>query len=261
MRRSILASMVPPVFAVFFLLVVSQSACSFLVTPSSAPAAPENKPRMIQFSGYDWKVKASTRRVGPGPNYFSDSTDNVWVDNRGLHLRITQRNGNFYAAEVVSDRSFGYGTYRFRVGSNTDNLDPRAVLGLFTWSDAPEFHHREIDVEISRWGQPENDDCQFVLQPYRRAGNMVRFRLPRGLDGSTHSFKWSRGSLFCQSLRGSKAEPTDAAAVIKQHTFAAGLPEPGGENARINLWLLGGRPPLDGKEHEVIISRFEHVPE
>ncbi|HVM50372.1 MAG TPA: hypothetical protein VMU04_20255, partial [Candidatus Acidoferrum sp.] len=48
--------------------------------------------RWVSFSGYDWWVKSSTGTVGPGPNYFSDSTNNLWVDTVGqLHLRITNR--------------------------------------------------------------------------------------------------------------------------------------------------------------------------
>jgi hypothetical protein len=37
-------------------------------------------------------MKSSTGQVGPGPNYFSDSTNNVWLDGMGqLRLRITNR--------------------------------------------------------------------------------------------------------------------------------------------------------------------------
>src|SRR5437667_40636 len=79
----------------------------------SAPAvtrAPASQARVIKFSGYDWTVKSSRDRVGPGPNYFSDGEENVRVDERGrLHLRLTQREGRFYCAEVVSRRSFGAG--------------------------------------------------------------------------------------------------------------------------------------------------------
>src|SRR5207247_1216386 len=36
--------------------------------------------RRFDFSGYNWWVKSSTSQVGPGPNYFSNSTNNVWLD-------------------------------------------------------------------------------------------------------------------------------------------------------------------------------------
>jgi hypothetical protein len=79
-------------------------------------AVPTNNPHMktLQFSGYDWLVKTSDSKVGPGPNYFSDSADNVFVDAQGqLHLRITESDGRWYCAEIISTRSFSYGTYRF----------------------------------------------------------------------------------------------------------------------------------------------------
>lgn len=40
--------------------------------------------RFLNFSGYDWAVKNSAAVTGPGPNYFSDSTNNVWIDTNGL---------------------------------------------------------------------------------------------------------------------------------------------------------------------------------
>jgi hypothetical protein len=95
-------------------------------------------PRWLSFSGYDWWVKTSTGPVGPGPNYFSDSTNNVWLDGQGqLHLRITNRSNQWQCPELVSARTFGYGIYRFQLASPADNLNPNAVLGLFTWSDDP----------------------------------------------------------------------------------------------------------------------------
>src|SRR5206468_686881 len=102
----------------------------------------------ISFSGYKWEVKTSAANpVGPGPNYFSSATNNVWVDGQGrLHLRITRQTVNgtnqWSCAEVVSQRSLGHGTYRFSLDSRVDNLDPKVVLGLFTWSDDPAYSHR-----------------------------------------------------------------------------------------------------------------------
>lgn len=219
------------------------------------------EPRTLQFSGYEWRVKSSDSRVGPGPNYFSDSSDNVAVDAQGrLHLRITQRHGRWHCAEVVSEQSFGYGTYRFKVDTNVGSLDPRIVLGLFTWSDSPAYSHREIDVEISRWGDARNENAQFVIQPYTRSMNIVRFQIPSRPHGSTHSFSWTPDSVVCQSLSGPQASQPEKRSLIKQHTFIDGIPKAGGENARINLWLMGGHAPLDGKPMEIIISKFEFIP-
>ena len=63
------------------------------LTAVAAPAqaarpSPPQPPREIQFSGHTWLVKDSGgAKWGPGPNVFSPSTDNVWVDALGrLHL-------------------------------------------------------------------------------------------------------------------------------------------------------------------------------
>ncbi|MGA9996376.1 MAG: glycoside hydrolase family 16 protein [Pyrinomonadaceae bacterium] len=216
--------------------------------------------RTLEFSGYDWTVKSSGGRVGPGPNYFSDSNDNVTVDAQGrLHLRITQHQGRWYCAEVISTRSFGYGTYRFYLDTMADSLDPQVVLGMFTWNNAPAYNHREIDIEVSRWGQANNKNGQFVVQPYTRSQNIARFQIPSGLQASTHFFTWKPDSVFCQSMKGSYRDAPEPFTIIQQHTFTEGIPQAGEENARINLWLLAGHPPADGKEEEIIISKFEFV--
>jgi hypothetical protein len=218
------------------------------------------KARTLRFSGYDWTVKSSAGRVGPGPNYFSDSSDNVTVDAVGqLHLRITQRDGRWYCAEVISTRSFGYGTYRFYLNVTLDNLDPKVVLGMFTWSDDPAYNHREIDIEVSRWGQMNNKNGQFVVQPYTSTQNIVRFQIPSGLQTTTHIFTWKPDNTFCQSLKGHYAAPPEPGVVIQQHLFTKDIPQAGEENARINLWLLAGHTPADAKEAEVIISKFDFV--
>lgn len=229
---------------------------------SSVTVSPsEQKPRSLKFSGYDWTVKFGGSRVGPGPNYFSDSDENVVVDAQGrLHLKITQRDGHWHCAEIVSTQSLGYGTYSFHLDSTVDYLDPQVVLGMFTWNDAPDYNHREIDIEVSRWGRADNQNAQFVVQPYTRSQNIVRFQIPSGLSASWHSFTWQPGNVFCQSMKSSNSLSPQASSVIQEHTFTQGTPQAGGENARINLWLLAGRPPVDGKDSEVIINKFEFAP-
>jgi len=126
--------------------VYSQAVASVVVTRQSPGIG------WLGFSGYDWWIKTSAGLIGPGPNYFSDSTNNVWLDPQGrLHLRITHQANQWQCAEIVSARTFGYGSYRFELDSEVDSLDVNAVLGLFTWSDDPAYADREIDVECSRW--------------------------------------------------------------------------------------------------------------
>jgi len=225
---------------------------------SREKTASKRAAREIRFSGYEWRVKSSDGQVGPGPNYFSDAPDTVWVDNEGrLHLRINNKYGHWWSAEIISKLSFGYGRYRFHLTTNVDDLEPNAVLGLFTWSDDPAFSHREIDIEISRWGQENNENGQCVIQPYSIPQNGVRFELPPGLTSSVHSFEWQPQRVSCQSI-GVSAQ--SAWTTIHAHTSTEFIPPPGDENARINLWLLGGQAPRYGRDVEVVISRFVFVP-
>ena len=88
--------------------------------------------RVIRFSGYEWRVKASNGLVGPGPNYFSDTSESVWVDQNGwLHLEVREEAGRWLAAEIVSVGSFGYGEYAFEVDGAATDIDRNAALGLF----------------------------------------------------------------------------------------------------------------------------------
>jgi hypothetical protein len=231
---------------------------AFLLHAGSAPAQ-----TIVSFSGFDWVVKDSDGVfVGPGPNVFSDDVRSVRVDRRGrLHLRVKPIAGVWTCAEVVSVPSFGYGTYRFYLSRRVDALDPNVVLGLFTWSDSPAENHREIDIEFSRWGNGlEPTNAQYVVQPYDVPGNLVRWTQPRRPRKSTHRFTWQPGSVAFQSLAGHNAAPPDGGHVVAEHTMTAGIPTAGGENARINLWLFGGQPPLNGRAAYVIIERFEFEP-
>ena len=229
------------------------------VTSIEAIRKPE---RIIQFSGYNWTVKSGEILMGPGPNYFSDSDENVWVDQKGqLHLKIVNRDGKWYCSEVYTTESLGYGKYIFYVSSRVDQLDKNVVAGLFTWDGAaPEYNYREIDIEFSKWGQAINDNAQYVVQPWDQPENMERFNMELNGNNSTHIFDWNIGSIFFQSLYDHFSLPLDDSYVIKSWVYTGDdIPPAGEENVRINLWLNNGEPPSDGQETEVIIKKFEYT--
>jgi len=218
--------------------------------------------RFFSFAGYDWWVKNSTGLVGPGPNYFSDSTTNVWTDTNGwLHLRITHRSSAWQCAEIISARTFGAGNYRFDLNSPVDSLNQNVTLGLFTWSDDPAFADREIDVECGRWNNAaDTNNSQFVVQPYDAANHLARYRVPAGLTNSTHLFIWetNRVSFQCQT----NAYAATATNLISSSVFTnvAAVPQSGDECVHLNLWLFQGNPPTDNTEVEVTIKSFNFVP-
>jgi hypothetical protein len=237
-----------------------------LAAPKSKQPPPPPGPRTILFSGHQWTVKDSgSARWGPGPNYFSPSSNNVWVDSQGrLHLKITNSKGKWSCAEVVSKTSFGHGSYRFYLDSAVDRLDRNVVLGLFTWHDTdPSFANREIDIEFARWGNAADpEQGQYVVQPYDDPGNLVRFTQPQFLAQSTHLFDWRPGRVEFRSLHGHRTAPAIPGDLIDEWTFAdpGQVPPAGGEQARMNLWLFRGAPPSDRRAVEVVVSRFEFIP-
>jgi hypothetical protein len=224
--------------------------------------------RQLDFAGYSWTVKVGDA-VGPGPNNFTASDEDVWVDDLGhLHLKVSQRCNRWNSSEVILDESMGYGTYVFSVSSRVD-FDENIVLGLFTWdTDAPEYNYREIDFEFGRWGDPASDNAQFVVQPWDTSGNRQRFDIvypppppcPLSADTTTHVMKWSRHAIEFSSYYGDfQSTPPPGCRIASWLYTGSDNPPPGGENVRMNLWLMNGLPPVDGEDAEVVISHFHYV--
>lgn len=229
---------------------------------SVADKAVQRTPRTISFAEGKWYVKASVDKVSPGPNYFSDSMENVWVDdNDNLHLKITLRNGKWYCPEVILTNSLGYGKYIFQVVSPLGQLNENVVFGLFTWdNDACTENHREIDIEFSRWGN-RNDllNAQYVVQPHDITGNLSRWMMPSTVDTSTHVFDWKGDKVAFTSMKGLQSTQPYHSVIYTWNYTGADIPNPGSENCRINLWLLNSRPPSDGQEVEVILIASDRI--
>ncbi len=213
--------------------------------------------RTLQFSGYEWNVRASPSARG-GNNIYDPA--NAWTDSDGaLHLRLTGEPGKWSCAQVLLTRSLGYGTYRIVV-RDTSSLDPAAVLAMYTLSDAgaaaTDRNPREWDVEISRWGEPGAKNARFLLQPSYVGQNTVSFDAPSGV--LTHQVRWEPGSLHVTTSRGAASE--DSQPVIADHVFTSGIPTPGDEKFRINLYDFQRGPQLLRRGAEIVVERFEYLP-
>lgn len=209
--------------------------------------------RTLHFSGYEWEIRQVPSDRGGTLNTYDAA--NAWTDIKGwLHLRISRGKGEWTCSEVVLTRSLGYGSYRFVV-HDVGHLEPAAVLGMFTWDDLGEDqNHREVDLEVSRWGDPDTKNSQYVVQPYYVPANVLRFVTPSGVI--THSFRWEPGRLSFKSFPGNAADSR----AVAEHVFTSGVPSPGGESVRMNLYVYGkaGTPLKD--ETEVVIEKFEYLP-
>jgi hypothetical protein len=140
---------------------------------------------------------------------------------------------------------------------DTSRLDPAAALGLLTWDDqGADQNHRELDIEISQWGDRTISNAQYVIQPYYVPANVVRFAAPA--DRLTHAFRWEPGRASFRTVRGtgsSSAEP-----LVAEHDFTSGVPIPGTERVRMNLYFFRYSPVPPQSDVEVVIERFQYLP-
>ena len=218
-----------------------------------APVLPSSK--ILSFSGYEWTTSSGPIFHAGSRNFFDPA--NVWTDETGaLHLRISGSPGRWSVAELKLTRSLGYGTYQFRVRDVSD-LEPSAVLTLITWDGVgTESDRHELDVDLSRWGNLDNTNVSYVVQPYYVPANYVAFRVSPG--PYTHSFRWEPGKVTFSTVAGSG--DARGGRVINQHVFTSDVPPPSGESVRIALYVFGqGKIPLRN-ENEAIIDKFEYLP-
>ena len=203
---------------------------------------------VIDFSGHPWRLRDAPSSRG-GQNIYSPS--NISVDEKGaMHLRISKTENDWSCAEASMMRNLGYGTYEFVV-RGLDALEPAAVFGMFTYDYASAaVHNREMNIEISRWGDSTKKNAQYVLQPYYVAANVHRFNAPAGtLRFSLH---WEQDRATFRTLRGSTT--------VSEYTFTANVPSPGIESIRVVLYAY--REGVEKLQHptEVMIDRFTYFP-
>ena len=144
------------------------------VKGGSAPPSPS-----LHFGGYEWRVRDAPSSRGGGSTKYDPR--NAWTDADGaLHLRIAKVSDKWTCAEISLTRSLGYGTYSFTV-RDISGLPPAAVFSMFTWDYAlADQNFSEVDIEISRWGDPEGKNAQYVVQPFYVPANVSRFMAPSG---------------------------------------------------------------------------------
>ena len=219
-------------------------------TPQFAPTG------SLKFSGYDWAVRTIANDKGGMNNLFDP--ENAWTDASGaLHMQIKKKSGRWSCAEIYLNHSLGYGTYSITV-RDTSHLEPAAVFTMYTFEDsAGEQHYREMDVEVSRWGDAANkNNAQYVIQPFYTPGNVSAFKAPPGT--LTHVLRWESGHTTFKTFRGRSAGV--GAQLVSQHEFTSGIPSPGKAIPRLIFYIVASdKNPLQ-KPSEVVVEKFEYLP-
>jgi hypothetical protein len=210
----------------------------------------------LQFSGYDWKVRTIASDRGGLNNLYEP--DNAWTDANGaLHLRIKRSGDKWSCVQMDLPRSLGYGTYIMTV-RDVSRMEPAAVLSMNTFDDwGGDQHYREMDVEMSRWGDAANkNNAQFGVQPFYVPDNVAAFVAPAGpLSSSMH---WESGRVSFKTVRG--LSMTAGAPVVSEHVFTKGVPTPGQETLQLLFYVIASDKYPMQKDSEVVVEKFEYLP-
>ena len=210
----------------------------------------------LKFGGYDWDVRTiASDRGGSNHPY---SGDNAWTDSAGaLHLRIAKTSDDWSCAEVVLNRSLGYGTYVLVV-RDISHVEPAAVLSMTTFDDwGGDQSYREMDAEVSRWGDASSkNNAQYVVEPYYQPGNVYQYVAPSGT--LTFSMQWGAGHVKFKTVRGNSPGP--GAPVISEHEFTSGVPSPGQERLQLFFYVVPSDKNLLRHDNEVVLEKFQYLP-
>jgi len=225
-----------------------------VVAIASAPGGPASVSKTLFFSGYEWRIRDAPSDRG-GWNLYSP--DNAWTDPHGaLHLRIAKGSGRWTCAEIALTRTLGYGTYSFVV-RDISHLEPAAVFSMFTWDyGGADQNHREVDIEVSRWGDPTSRNAQYVVQPFYVPENVDRFTAPPG--ALTFSFRWEPGRVLFRTVR--ESGPDTGARLVAQHLFTLGVPSHGVETIRMDLYDFRSATESLRQVAEIVVEKFQYIP-
>src|SRR5260370_29040440 len=211
--------------------------------------------KVLHFSGYEWMVRAAASDRGGETNSYDPA--NAWVDQKGyLHLQMAVRDGRWSCANVRLTHSLRYGTYRFVVQGSAD-LQPSAVLGIYTLDEGkPDETRSELNIELSRWGEPGKKNAQYVVQPYYVPENISRFIVPSGVF--TPKFRWQPVPPSSHTTR----RPVQAgrSKSIAQHGVTSGVPTAAAETVHIELYEFHHSRNISQRPAEVVIEKFEYLP-
>jgi endo-1,3-1,4-beta-glycanase ExoK len=240
--------------AVFVLLLLPMTACAekdhnYGVPHWKGQKSPVNQSvntnpskGIINWKGQDWTLWSG--KSDPGNNNWNKT--GAWVDNQNrLHLTIINKNGKWYCTGLDSQYKYTYGTFTWTVASPVYTFNKNSVLGLFTYQD----DNHELDIETSKWGNDNNNNLDYSVQPFKIKGNEHSFNV-KGTNGAntTYRIEWKPTYIKFSSMQNGK--------IVNEwnYTNIAGIPKTP-ENVCMNLWL-NNKPPSDGKNVECIISDF-----
>lgn len=217
----------------------------------------------VHFAGHDWRPKNGCH-IDPGSNRFSEGCASVDPVSGALHLSAGRTDGLWHSCELIGTQPLGFGRYVFTIETPVSQLDPNVILGFFTWdTNAPANHFREIDFEFGRWGDPEDPNAQYVVQPWNLAGNRHRFDIlyDSGTTTTTHVLDWRPDGIDFLSYYGAFRQDPEPESIIQALSYAGtDNPPAGEETVRMNLWILPEADSAAAQAAEVVVADFRFLP-
>ncbi len=214
--------------------------------------------RIIRWQGLNWTCK-NVQGADPGSNNFSDSSDNIWVDDQQrLHLTIKKDSGDWNCTEIRCQNNYTFGKFTWKIdpASPVFNLSQESAwIGFFSYRD----DNNETDIEISRWQVQGNHLILYTLQPYWIPGNS-QGHLPAvtNSQGSTTTEDNYDGSGMTVSM---DREPTyvdftaldnNGNVIAYEHFTNSAVIDQGPEQLMMNFYLRS--IPTSGPDVEIILD-------
>ena len=138
-------------------------------------------------------------------------------------------------------------------------MGKNVVLGLFNYSGNDGYD--EMDIEWERWGNNNYQNCNYTVWRAEKGTENFSYTKEVSLAGknTTQRFTRTGGSVFFQSFQGftnTNKNLLASATCTSPPNSVSKLPMP----AYINLWLMKGLAPANGKEVEIIVHKFSYFP-
>lgn len=219
-----------------------------MIVPSTLPAQAATT-RTIAFSGYTWNVKSGV--FAPANNQWDNTTQGVFTDATGaLHLRVSERNGQWYSSEVTLPQKLGYGTYEFQITSRVDLTDRNLVASPFIYQD----DEHEIDIEYTKWKSDDPYNVYNSVHPVRIPGAHTKFNMNMQ-PGSPLVARiiWEPTGITLQNLQ-------NGVMLNSWRYEGQNNVDPSLGLLHINHWMIDATPPSDGQAHDFVIKSFKFVP-
>ena len=245
------------------LVLTAATAGTASATPAGLPSPNDLTAVMpVVWQGAAWTARESpVVRQDPNKNYWLATPETVFTDSQDrLHLVAKQCGINWCGAGIGTvQNNYGYGTYRFVLDTPMADLDPMAVVGMFTYNKDVTPSKQECDVELSPWGvlDPTARNAQWVVQPWKTRGHLVPFTVPR-TTAMTYEFTWRPKSVTFKARLGT--DPHGKVVNSWKSTKALpGKPTPGTQ-VHLNIWFKKGLAPYDRSAQEAVFSSFSYTP-